>query len=167
MFKIWGTKVFRGSIKSPATWAAARKQQRCHVRSASFRRAFVRSVREEFGLADRQKLLHELRRRQKDGRSTLELIAHFRNALAASAIEEVTPDLVIFDEFQKFRELLEKQKNASARRVIGRLTGDHVENPPALLLLSATPYRLFSTGEKKHLENHTIRVLSAYQVPVW
>ena len=146
LFKIWGTKVFRGSIRSAATWAAAKKLQRPHVRSAGFRRAFVRSVREEFGLEDRQKLLPVLQRKHENGLSKLELIAHFRNALAASAIEEIAPDLVIFDEFQKFRDLLEKQKNASARRVIGRLTGDQVENPPALLLLSATPYRLFSTS---------------------
>ena len=114
LFKIWGTKVFRGAIRSPDAWASARKKQRPNVRNSAFRSAFVRSVREEFELKDRQKLIPELRLRHEEGRlSKLELIAHFRNALAACAIEEFAPDLVVFDEFQKFRDLFEKQKNAS------------------------------------------------------
>ena len=32
----------------------------------------------------------------------------------------------------------------AAQRVIGRLRGDDSPDPPALLLLSATPYRLFT-----------------------
>lgn len=72
------------------------------------------------------------------------MIAHLRNALAASAVEEINPDLVIFDEFQRFRDLIEPQPDEAAQRVIGRLRGDDSPNPPALLLLSATPYRLFT-----------------------
>ena len=76
----------------------------------------------------------------------LAAIAHLRNALAASAIEEVSPDLVIFDEFQRFQDLLDPPDDLdpAARRVIGRLRGDDAKEPPALLLLSATPYRVFT-----------------------
>ena len=71
----------------------------------------------------------------------LQLIAHLRNALAASAIEQVKPDLVIFDEFQRFRDLLDPQQDEAAQRVIGRLRGDGSTNPPALLpaLSNAVP----------------------------
>ena len=149
-FRIYKTTVFRRGIKSAAAWREAKRKQRPHVSKAKFRQAFIRSVREEFGLQERQKLLPVLQRlKDQEDLKDIELIAHFRNALAASAIEEVAPDLVIFDEFQRFRDLLEKQKNASARRVIDRLTGDHIENPPALLLLSATPYRLYSTSAEE------------------
>ena len=63
----------------------------------------------------------------------LGLIAHLRNALAASAIEQVCPDIVIFDEFQRFRDLLEPHQDAAAQRVIGKLRGDEAPKPPARL----------------------------------
>jgi len=138
----WGENVFRGSAK--IHWKSCIAQHRDKATSVALRDAFARSVREEFQLAERQHLLPELRSRYERGDlDKLQLIAHLRNALAASAIEEVRPDLVIFDEFQKFRDLLDPQQE-SAQRVIGRLRGDGSADPPALLLLSATPYRLFT-----------------------
>jgi hypothetical protein len=102
--------------------------------------AYRKSVRTEFNLEKGQRLVPVLR----DNKSALDLIAHFRNALAASALDELRPDLVIFDEFQRFRNLLNPEKDRAAARVIGKLRGEGLARPPALLLLSATPYRLYS-----------------------
>ena len=111
------------------------------ARNSALQNAFRISVRQEFGLAEGEHVDAAVRGRKLD---ELALIAHLRNALAASAIEQLKPDLVIFDEFQRFRDLLDPEQNAAAQRVIGRLRGDDTKYPPALLLLSATPYRLYS-----------------------
>ncbi|MFO0806398.1 MAG: helicase-related protein [Gemmataceae bacterium] len=143
LLEIWGEEVFRGGATTH--WESSVAQQREKAAKGALRDSFLQSVRKEFELAERQHLLPEIRSRYESGElDALGLIAHLRNALAASAIEEVQPDLVIFDEFQRFRDLLDPQEDAVAQRVIGPLRGDGSANPPALLLLSATPYRLFT-----------------------
>lgn len=143
LFDEWGKDVFQGS--ATVNWKSSIRQHKDKASNGALREAFTASVRQEFNLAPYQQLLPELRARYERGElDGLELIAHLRNALAASAVEEVSPDLVIFDEFQRFRDLLEPQQDEAAQRVIGRLRGDDSRNPPAILLLSATPYRLFT-----------------------
>lgn len=136
----------RGSVfrrQANKNWKRHIREQNEIANVGALKQAFRDSVRKELGVAPRKQLLPRLREfRDKDNH--LALIAHMRNALAASAIEQVEPDLVIFDEFQKFRDLLSPDLEESERRVIGRLRGEDSQNPPALLLLSATPYRLFT-----------------------
>lgn len=116
--------------------------------------AFERSVRREFAIPKGARLAPALRRQK----NAWDLIKHFRNALAAAALEDIAPDLVIMDEFQRFRDLVKLEVDPAAARVIQRLRGDDLEHPPALLLLSATPYRLYSlrwedaTGTAHHDE---------------
>ena len=143
LFDEWGKKVFQGS--ATVHWKHSIRQQEDKAEDFALRSAFLKSVRQEFELSEGQHLLAELRSRFGVGElDQLDLIVHLRNALAASAVEKVSPDLVIFDEFQKFDDLLKKQEDKAAERVIGRLLGHGMQNPPALLLLSATPYRLFT-----------------------
>ncbi|MCO6454766.1 MAG: hypothetical protein J5I93_05650 [Pirellulaceae bacterium] len=143
LLREWGKRVFQRGAS--VNWDQVLKKQREVAARVSLRDAFRQSVRKEFQLAGRQHLLSELYSRwEHDELDELDLIAHLRNALAASAIEEMRPDLVIFDEFQRFRDLLEPSQDQAAQRVVGRLRGDGSANPPALLLLSATPYRLFT-----------------------
>jgi hypothetical protein len=139
-------------------WAGLVKDQRNKIANnvfAAFRQNFVRSIRREFNLTNRQKISVALRS-YKD--RPLELIAHFRNALAASTIEKIHPDLVIFDEFQRFKELLNTDLDDAAARVILRLRGEGRTKRSALLLLSATPYSLYSqrledkVGASHHVE---------------
>ena len=111
------------------------------ARNTALQHAFRASVRQEFGLAEGEHVDAAVRRLELD---ELALIGHLRNALAASAIEKLKPDLVVFDEFQRFRDLLAPEQDEAAQRVIGRLRGEDTKDPPALLLLSATPYRLYS-----------------------
>ncbi|MEX1028351.1 MAG: helicase-related protein [Candidatus Paceibacterota bacterium] len=139
----WGENVFQGS--ATVHWEDTVEQQRNKASNTSLRSAFLRSVRQEFQLGEGRHFLAELRARWESGElAPLDLIVHLRNSLAASAVEEVSPDLVIFDEFQKFNDLLKKQEDEAAERVVGRLLGHGLQRPPALLLLSATPYRLFT-----------------------
>ncbi len=86
------------------------------------------------------------------------LLGRLRNALALAAMSEVNPDLIIFDEFQKFRELLIDSPGFTADKVTRILRGEGTAHPPAILLLSATPYRHYisrreeSGGRSHHAE---------------
>ncbi len=125
------------------------------ARNIALQNAFRTSVRQEFGLGKGEHADARVRSLELD---ELDLIAHLRNALAASAIEKLKPDLVIFDEFQRFKDVLDSEQDEAAQRVMGRLRGDDSQAPPALLLLSATPYRLYSrrveeaSGSSHHAE---------------
>lgn len=101
--------------------------------------AFYESVRKEFQLKKGQHALPVFQ-----DIDDLDLIARMRNALAASAIERLSPDLVIFDEFQNFRDLLSLDIDDAVRRVTERLRGEGAGISTSLLLLSATPYRLYT-----------------------
>jgi hypothetical protein len=70
------------------------------------------------------------------------IMGRLRNSLALAALTEIRPDLIIFDEFQKFRELLIDEPGTLADPVTRALRGKWRVEDPALLLLSATPYRL-------------------------
>jgi hypothetical protein len=96
---------------------------------------FNKIVREELGLNAGQQLPLALNRyRERVGR--LETTKLLRVALARCGLELLRPDLVIFDEFQKFTDILvgDQGGSAIARRMI--------EDRP-VLLLSATPYRVY------------------------
>lgn len=116
------------------------------------REMFRDSVRKELGLEDGMHVTTALDRID-DENGKLEVIARFRNALAAGAIGQLRPDLVIFDEFQRFRDLLEEDIDASAALVIEALRGDGADNQPKLLLLSATPYRPYTRQWEDEQDN--------------
>lgn len=70
-------------------------------------------------------------------------IGKLRRALALATLQNQPPDLVILDEFQKYSSLLAARKTDP---LVAILFGEQgIEKPPAVLLLSATPYRMHST----------------------
>jgi hypothetical protein len=71
-----------------------------------------------------------------------------RTALAMAVLRDIRPDLVIFDEFQKFREMLIDPPGVAADPVTLALRGGRA-NDHGVLLLSATPYRLYSTRQEE------------------
>lgn len=81
-------------------------------------------------------------------------IGRLRRALAHAALLARPPDLVIFDEFQRYRDLL-SQKGLEDRLTHTLLTGNG-ERRPAVLLLSATPYKLYASRweESRGAEAH-------------
>ena len=125
------------------------------IADRSFRSAFRNALRIELGLGPRQHLPPRIRALVNPN-DRLQLVAAVRSALAIAALEQVRPDLVIFDEFQRFRDLLEEppdtqdeaqdetdapdNRDAAASRVLRAIRGDGMDHRPGLLLLSATPY---------------------------
>jgi hypothetical protein len=73
------------------------------------------------------------------------LLGKFRHALALTALQEIHPDLIIFDEFQKFRAVLIDPPGRQADTLTISIRGKAQKSDPGILLLSATPYRLYST----------------------
>lgn len=71
------------------------------------------------------------------------MVRALRRELAAASVDALEPDLVILDEFQRFRHLLD-ETTAS-----GELAHDLFNYPDArVLLLSATPYKPFTYAEE-------------------
>ena len=94
------------------------------------------------------------------------LIAEVRRVLATVGIEGLEPDLVILDEFQRFKDLLNPEPNNFAARLAHQLF-DYTESGgrhTRTLLLSATPYRMYTTADDEdgdHYEDflHTCEFL--------
>jgi hypothetical protein len=121
-----------------------------HAVTSELRGRFNEILREALALEQRQQLPAALDRfREENGR--LETIKLLRVTLARCGLELLSPDLVIFDEFQKFTDILVGETGGSdiARKMI--------EARP-VLMLSATPYRVYGGnfdtgfGDKSHHE---------------
>ena len=74
---------------------------------------------------------------------THDLIAELRQSLAKSGVDTLEPDLIILDEFQRFRHLLDPTSGDAAE-----LAHSLFEHPDSrVLLLSATPYKPFTNSD--------------------
>jgi hypothetical protein len=91
------------------------------------------------------------------------LIGDLRNLLARTCIDTVEPDLIVLDEFQRFKELLAPapaegaaQELSPAAELARQLFSYRTpeDNRVALLLLSATPYKMFTTSDETATEDH-------------
>ncbi|MEW2384033.1 helicase-related protein [Micromonospora sp. NPDC047707] len=72
------------------------------------------------------------------------LTGDLRTALATAGVEVLEPDLIILDEFQRFRELLDPNGGEGAE--LARHLFDY--RAARVLLLSATPYKPFTFAEE-------------------
>ena len=97
------------------------------------------------GLAWKRKFPDDLHEPRK------ELIGEVRRIMATVGIAALQPDLVILDEFQRFKDLLRPDPHNFAAELAHRLF--NYEDPKTgratrTLLLSATPYRMYTTGDE-------------------
>jgi hypothetical protein len=116
-------------------------------------RAFTDAVRgngllERFsGLMDEMGRKHSVPKELSD--QVHYLIRDLRRELARVSVQTLAPDLVILDEFQRFRHLLDKS------RPEGALAHDLFDYGDArVLLLSATPYKPFTYAEEHDDDHH-------------
>lgn len=82
-----------------------------------------------------------------------EVVGDLRWHLAVSCIEALEPDLVILDEFQRFKDLLVGDDDAAllARELFNY--SDHVAEVRTLLL-SATPYKMYTVSDEPGDDDH-------------
>jgi hypothetical protein len=100
-----------------------------------FLRAFRSAVFQEFKGDPYTKIVEAAKTETKG-----KIIGRLRRALAHAQLIFGPPDLVIFDEFQRYRELL--TPNGLQDKLMSQLLCG--ANSPAVLLLSATPYKLYA-----------------------
>jgi hypothetical protein len=85
-------------------------------------------------------------------RSRNQLIARLRRALARSCLAVFEPDLIVLDEFQRFRNLLqtgdEKDEAAQLAQQLFESAGSKI------LLLSATPYKMYTISCEADGDDH-------------
>ena len=86
------------------------------------------------------------------------LIHELRRLLARICLGVLEPDLVILDEFQRFKPLLETRKHhqSEAARLAQELFGAKAHDGRSVrtLLLSATPYKLYTADAEIEQEDH-------------
>lgn len=77
------------------------------------------------------------------------LIGRLRHALARSAVTALEPDLVILDEFQRFKDLMHGQDEGAE---LAHALFDHGD--ARLLLMSATPYKMYTLPDEPEGDDH-------------
>lgn len=166
-----GQKIFTEGITAGDT------QRRLKEQAKGFRRA-VRASADEFA----DELAATDTRRQNTGQATLRedfdklagglryrsrvpkelkglhrgFIAEIRQALAVVGIRRLQPDLIILDEFQRFKELLEPDPEDFAGALAHRLFNHRDESGrmTRTLMLSATPYRMYSRSDELDVDHY-------------
>ena len=89
----------------------------------------------------------------RDATDRAHLVGELRTLLAATCIEALEPDLVILDEFQRFKHLLTGEDEASqlARKLFQY--SDEASRA-RVLLLSATPYKMYTLDQESSDDDH-------------
>ena len=86
---------------------------------------------------------------EEDRKLQRNFIGDIRRILAKACVEKLEPDIIILDEFQRFRYLLEGDSEAS------ELAQALFEYPDAkVILLSATPFKPYTCYHESEEENH-------------
>ena len=78
-----------------------------------------------------------------------DIIARLRSRLASVCLHALEPDLVILDEFQRFKHLLDGDDDAS---VLAKALFEYPD--VRVLLLSATPYKMFTLDHESDADDH-------------
>lgn len=83
------------------------------------------------------------------------LIAELQKRLARTCISVLKPKLIILDEFQRFKDLLHENGEDDEGNDAARLAQSLFRHKQArMLLLSATPYKMYSQDAEKAENNH-------------
>lgn len=103
------------------------------------------ALAQEFGLPVRDHLelaAHGCLHRNLPPLSATVFVGRLRRALILAIVQHQPPDLIVFDEFQRYRSLLD---GAAVNSLMNALLEPENSLPPAVLLLSATPYPHLTT----------------------
>ncbi|WP_455904043.1 DEAD/DEAH box helicase [Microbacterium sp.] len=151
--------LFQGAVQSPGAFVRRVNDTRAKLGPEGADPSIVDRFRE---LVDRDELwprFLDLReqvrtvgapppKRQQLSHDMSDLIAKLRRHLATAGVKALEPDLIILDEFQRFRALLDPDTEGGALADSLFREGD-----AKVLLLSATPFRAF-TGESEVGDDH-------------
>ncbi len=132
-----------------------RKQEQAgQLGGNEFRLSFRTALRETLGLKAGQQLPARINSMLGSDLQQSDLVGAVRTALTIAGLDAIKPSLVIFDEFQRFRDLTDanddkvvdnnefqvRLRDRAEALVLKHIRGNADSAGPALLLLSATPY---------------------------
>ena len=118
------------------------KQVRKTIKSSP---SFLSDFESDFREAKGEDVVNRLLERRPESDSGDE-IRELRQIFAEIGAKHLRPDLVILDEFQRFRYLIDKDDGGEVKILFKRfLRNDTEKDPPRVLMLSATPFKLYST----------------------
>lgn len=101
-------------------------------------------------------LKNELKHIRKGEDYNKHIIGKLRHMFAEISIEKLEPDLVIMDEFQRFKYLISSDEETEISMLAKKFFNSS-NNELRILLLSATPYKMYSTIEEideKQVDEH-------------
>jgi hypothetical protein len=83
------------------------------------------------------------------------LVGELRTRLARTCLQSLQPDLIILDEFQRFKQLLSQEQASEASQLAHDLFRYSDDNSAArVLLLSATPYKMYTMSHESAEDDH-------------
>lgn len=82
-------------------------------------------------------------------------INQLRTLFCEISMDMIKPDLVIMDEFQRYRDLMRGEKDTEENRLAQRLF--NADSHPKILLVSATPYKPMTTMEEINQEGRNVQ----------
>ncbi len=143
-------RIFQGFVASRDRFV---KSYVAHVRAERFESSIRRTFLEEFDRSCERVSLFALidevvgRRALTAGqhKAARRIVGSLRRMLARAAVHALEPDLVILDEFQRFRDLLDVKTGGEAAELANAL---FTQSDARVLLLSATPYKPFTYAEE-------------------
>lgn len=121
---------------------------------------FAEKIKSTSGLADRLREVSErfahLRKVPRDlSRDAQGVIGELRSCLAGLCIDELEPDLIVLDEFQRFKDILNGEEDNEAAQLAKRLFEyNNTQGDVRVLLLSATPYRMLTMDHEAGHDDH-------------
>ncbi|MFW6600044.1 hypothetical protein ACQBAU_13010 [Propionibacteriaceae bacterium Y2011] len=149
-------RILQGRLASVAAfdaWVRWLAKELDHRPDPTITKSFLRSVGHTL-IPRFRRLIEDIGRRQHlspaQDSEAQDLVSALRTALARAGVETLEPDLVILDEFQRFRDLLSRETDA------GELAHElyEYEGTAKVLLLSATPYKPYSLAEEVEDDHH-------------
>jgi len=96
---------------------------------------------------DRTRYPREWQQRQS------EVIGELRAKLAISSLSALNPDLIIMDEFQRFKHLFDEETEAGSL-ASGLFQQTERKQGTKILLLSATPYKMYTLYQESDTDDH-------------
>ena len=166
----WGTdtlrpqrwkKFFQGGVRKTATFEAELKEFPRATLDPEFCHAFGAAVEDAVGpegaplrteIEECVQGFNYLRGKPPVALSErrYRLIGVLRRLVARAAVEHLEPDLVILDEFQRFKDLLDGVDDEGAQ--LAHAIFDHED--AKVLLLSATPYKMYTLPDEPEGDDH-------------
>lgn len=144
---------FRGASK-PENWRYTLKRYDTRVSRLNTRTqgAYIADIADKLANnADFSRICRELIAYFEDNSKEIDtrrIINSLRRIFADISLSMLEPDLIIMDEFQRFSSLLDYNDESEQSAIVKKFFEQQGGQQPMILLLSATPYKPYSTLEE-------------------